>query len=111
MNPDTPSSNGNVVVPHPRRSPEFWAIITVGVGLATLGAALAAVILTGLSTAAEDRQAIRADLQSVRSDLHSVRADLQSVRADLQSLGERVARLEGAFAYLRPLPASTPDSE
>lgn len=97
MNPDTPSTNGNVVVPHPRRSPEFWAIITVGVGLATLGVALAAVILTGLDSAAEDRQGIR--------------ADLQSVRADLQSLGERVARLEGAFAYFRPMPAPTPDSE
>ena len=97
MNLDTPPTNGNFVVPHPRRSPEFWAIITVGVGLATLGVALGAVILMGLGSAAEDRQGIR--------------ADVQSLRGDVQSLRERVAGLEGSFVYLRPVPASTPDSE
>ncbi len=38
-----------------------------------------------------------------------IHPDIGSVRADLHSLGERVARLEGAFAYLRPAPA--PDSK
>lgn len=83
----------SAVPPPPRRlSAEFWAIIGVGVALAGLN-------LAGQRSAAEDRRSIRADLQG---EIQSVRADIESVRADIHALAERVARLEGAFATLRP---------
>ncbi len=55
-------------------SPEVIAIVAVGVGLA-------AIILSRRRRAAEERRAIR---------------------TDLHSLGERVARLQGAFAFFLP---------
>ena len=57
-------------------SPELWAIIAAAVAIIGQGYA------NGRSAASE-------------------RA---AIRTDLHALGERVARLEGAFAYLRPTP-------
>ena len=41
---------------------------------------------------------------------HAVPAERQAIRGDLHSLGERVARLEGAFPFLARPTAMPPES-
>ncbi len=81
----------------------FVAIITVGVSLAALILtglrSIRTDLRSGLEAAAAERQAIRTDL---RSGLEAAVAELQAIREDLRSLGERVARLEGAFSFFAP---------
>ena len=82
-------------------APVLIAVVSVGVSLAAL-------ILHGQRAATADRQAIR---QELRQELQDVRQELQGVRQDLHALGERVARLEGAFPFLARVevpPASSP---
>ena len=68
-------------------SPEIIAI-------ATVGTALAALILTGQRT-------IRAELAAQRQDLAAQRQDLAAQRQDLAALRERMAHLAGLLEGLR----------
>ena len=72
-------------------SPELLSVlISVLVSVLAVGAALAALILTGL--------------RGVRVELHDVRADVNDLR-------ERMARLEGLFeGFIRKPPANDPGS-
>lgn len=70
--------------------PEVIAIIT---SVITVGVSLAALILQGL-------RSIRTELTQVRAGLDAATVERQAIRSDLHALGERVARLEGAFPFL-----------
>ena len=83
-------------------SKEFFAIIGVGVGLASL-------ILSSMSNLRAD---FRAEMQVLREDMQVLRADMQVLRAETQAQFEaqqgaitglevRIAHLEGLVKGLR----------
>ncbi len=75
-------------------SPEVIAISTVGISLAGLMLAGRGMIR------AESRRAAGGRI-SAATERAAIRADLRRLETDF---GQRLARLEGAFAYLRPAP-------
>ena len=68
-------------------SPEFIAIVSVGMALAGL-------ILTGQRT-------IRAELATQRQEIATLREDFAALREDFAALCERMAHLEGLLEGLR----------
>ena len=68
-------------------SPEIIAIASVGVALAGL-------ILTG-------QRAMRAELAAQRQEIAALRDDLTALREDFAALRERMAHLEGLLEGLR----------
>ncbi len=67
--------------------PEVIAII---VSVVAVGVSLAALILRSLGS-------LRAEL---RTGLDAATAERQAIRSDVHAIGERVARIEGAFPFL-----------
>ncbi len=78
--------------------PEVIAII---ISVVTVGVSLAALILQGLKS-------LRGDLAEVRTGLDAATVERQAIRSDLHAIGERVARLEGAFPFLVGAQATAP---
>ena len=76
-------------------SPEFWAIIGVGVALAGLQWRMYASLNAGLN-ARMDRIEARMDRIDARIDRIEVRMD--RIEADLTSVKERLSRIEGWIA-------------
>ena len=81
--------------------PEVIAII---ISVVTVGVSLAALILRGLKS-------LRGDLAEVRTGLDAATAERQAIRSDLHAIGERIARLEGAFPFLLGAQAAAPTSD
>ncbi len=75
-------------------SPEVIAIATVGISLAGL-------ILAGLGMLRAESRRAAGDRISAATERAAIRADLRRLEMDF---GQRLARLEGAFACLRPAP-------
>ena len=68
-------------------SPEFIAIVSVGMTLAGL-------ILTG-------QRAMRQEIATLREDFAALRQDFAALREDFAALCERMAHLEGLLEGLR----------
>ncbi len=92
--------------------PEVIAII---VSVVTVGVSLAALILQGLKSLRGDLAEVRAGLGAatveIRTGLDAATAERQAIRSDLHAIGERVARLEGAFPFLLGAQAAAPTSD
>ncbi len=71
-------------------NPELIAVLGVGIAVLGVGASLAALIVGGQ---------------------RSIRSELAAIRADLHVLGERVARLEGAFPFISARRQSEPEGK
>ncbi len=82
-------------------SPEVIAIVASALTIAGL-------ILREGRRAAQDRKSAATDRKSAAEERAAIRADLRHLERDL---GQRLARLEGAFAYLRPPHATAPDGK
>ena len=78
--------------------PEVIAII---VSVVAVGVSLAALILRSLGS-------LRTE---VRVGLDAATVERQAIRSDLHAIGERVARLEGAFPFLVGAQATAPPSD
>ncbi len=76
-------------------------VIAIIVSVVTVGVSLAALILRSLG-------ALRAEL---RTGLDAATAERQAIRSGLHTIGERVARLEGAFPFLLGAQAAAPTSD
>ncbi len=79
-------------------------VIAIIVSVVAVGVSLAALILQGLKS-------LRGDLAELRTGLDAATVERQAIRSDLHAIGERIARLEGAFPFLVGAPVTAPPSD
>ena len=88
-------------------SAELWSILLVG-------AALAALTLTGMGEVRSDMREIRSDMREIRSDMRDIRSDMQErfslVEGRLSSIEARIALVEREQGEIRGIVEGLRDS-